>query len=180
MSAVQRVGYRRPNLGEGPTMKTVELWVDETDIRFNHGVGSPLERMANLCVLSGLPGRQRIEAIGTATVDRPTGADDVLRVVRPFDSADFDPDLAEAITRYVLAVHEGPLASIRGSLPGQMLIRLRWPGWVRLSEEHRRSYLNAVSRVADVEVNGRLAAHRSLIRALLFMGPKIETGSPRD
>ena len=154
-------------------MKTIELQIDDTGISVGSDPGPAPKRIDNILVVSGNPGR-RIEAVGTATIDQPAKPDGTRRALPAFDHVAFDPELAEAMTRYLTLGDEGLLASVLGSLLGPRLVRLRWSEWGGISPEHRRSYLEAVGRYADVEVNGRLAVHRSFLRWILFLGPRIE------
>lgn len=155
-------------------MKTIELEIDDRGISVSTDPRRRPKRIDNLLVVSGAPGRRTIEAVGTSTVDQPATPDGTRRAATPFDPLSFDPELAEAMTRYLALSHEGLLASIVGSLLGRRLVRLRWSEWGRVSAKHRRSYLEAVGRYAEVEVNGRLAIHRSFMRWVPFQGPKIE------
>ena len=155
-------------------MKTIELHIDDAGISVRTDPGRRPTRVDNILVVSGIPGRRRIQAVGTATVDQQAKADGPVRAVPPFDPVDFDPELAEAMTRYLSRGDEGPFAAMLGSLLGPRLVRLRWSAWGGVPVQRRRSYLEAVGRYADVEVNGRLATHRSFLRWILFQGPKID------
>jgi hypothetical protein len=154
-------------------MRTIDLAVEGDSLLVSDGSGRAPERLENSIVIRDKgKGRRMVDAIGSASesVEQPG-----QRKLRPFDIEQFDPSLAEAVVYYLLRKADGSMSALRSLvLVSRGTVRLRWPEWSRLAAEHRRSFVRLVGQWADLEVNGRIALHRTWTRSLLFQGPLIE------
>ena len=154
-------------------MRTIDLAVEGDSLIVSDGSGRAPERLENsIAIRDQGKGRRMVVAIGSASelAEQPG-----QRKLRPFDTQEFDPALAEAVVCYFLRKPEGSMSALRSLvLVPRGAVRLRWPEWSRLSAEERRSFLTLVGRWGDLELNGRIALRRTWTRSLLFQGPLVE------
>jgi hypothetical protein len=159
---------------------SVQIRISETGVEVSSPRRSWRLDDANRIVL-GLDGRERrvIQGIGTpgGFGDRTDAAVSVKgsQVLRAFDIVTFDPDVSSAATRYWS--FQGLTAGARHPTLAFMFMRpvlqLFWPAWDAIPFDARRSYLNVVSRWADVVVNGQPSASWRLFRRLIRRPPQI-------
>ncbi len=115
-----------------------------------------------------------IEEFGSSTMTGRSLPNARYRVEKPFDSAAFNPDLAEAVTRHLVTLCDERSGARLRAMFGRGAVRLRWLDWPRLSPDQGMSYLRSVAIEADVDVNGRIAARGSYLRSFLGIGPSIQ------
>ena len=120
------------------------------------------------------------QVLGFAGLGDLAGTTPGSTVVRVFDPSQFDPDLAVAATRFVCwKAQEGIGQSALRIWFNRPRVNLAWPDWDELSADARLAYLRGsggsrgVVQFADVAVNGRPAATRTLARRLLGCLPFI-------
>jgi hypothetical protein len=150
---------------------SIDLDVAGNNLRVTFDRDCPAEVIENVAVLRD---GAVIEAFGSSTIAGPSRPNARYRVERPFDSEAFNPDLAEAVTRHLVMLCDERSGARLRAMFGRGAVRLRWSDWPRLSPIDRKSYLHGVSVIADVEVNGRIAARGSILRSLLGIGPSIQ------
>jgi len=152
-------------------MNAVELDIDRDVIRISYGAGHPPEVIENAAVLDD---KQRIQALGATTTQEPASPNTTYRTLRIFDDAAFYPDLAETATRYFATRSDRRSGNPFLGAFGRGVVRIRWVQWPSLSAEDRRSFLEAVAKTADVEINGRLAIHGKRVGSILGIRPTVE------
>jgi hypothetical protein len=161
-------------------MNSVDIEIEPDVIRVSYGGGHPPEVIENAAVIDD---KQRIQAIGSVRAEGPAIPNTTYRVFRIFDGEVFYRDLAQAATEYFATRSDRRSGNLIRWALGRGAVRIRWPEWPSLSVDDRRSFLEAVARTANVEINGRVAIHGTWARSILRLRPTVESWAvapPRD